>query len=1117
MSSDLQRRAEEMFVQAVEMPAGERTRFINQQCAGDDELHAEVSLLLKFADDTGDEFLNPAQIRELTIAGTGIAEPMPDEPRLPEGTKLGGYTIRGVLGAGGMGMVYLAEQERPKRTVALKVIRRGMGTSGILRRFEHEAEVLGRLHHPGIAQIYEAGTAIVNDLKQPFISMEYVKGPTLTAWAREKSLGTRDRLSLMADVCDAVHHAHQRGIIHRDLKPGNILVNEAAQPKILDFGVARAMHADIRVTTMRTSVGQLIGTLAYMSPEQVVGEPAEIDTRSDVYSLGVILYELLAEKLPHDLTSCSLPEAARTIRQDPPRRLSVVSKLFRGEIELIVSKALDKDKTRRYQSAAELGLDIRRYLAGDPIHARQDSAIYVLRKQFKRHKWSFAAAVIAVLCLIGFSIYAGIRERQQRALAIEAKTARVEAVRERDNAHAANKRLEDALLEAGIDRGRLEAAVGNLPLAEDHLWSAYFKNPESQRGKWALWDLHKRTPMLWTSVCEENPTSGTVLADGTQVLLGLRTGIIVAYDTTSGRELRRITGLGSPVLTLLSSPDSQHVFAGLANGRAAIVNHRDAQNAESIAFLGEAPIHIGGVYAACYNADGSLLATGGDKIVRTWDTTSRKMLKEWDAGTPSVGAIAINQAGNQLVSGQRVMNEGLVLRVWRLADGVLIKELNWPQVRAIASLSYSLDDKSLMLCARDGIAARMDLSTGALSPLTIVSNGGFVPPQSSRNGSHMMVAGGESVHILSMDPSIPPQIFGRFRGGIVAAGWVNPTSMIVASMDGAIRLVDTSPERGIQTVAGFRSWVFGADFSSDGELLAIAGDTEVRILKRKSLELVSRIVTIEISRQFTRSRCARFSSDAKVLYVGGIDGAIRVMDVQSGTILQTLASKLGEIYSLAISPDQKTLAVGHSSGVIALWDIPTLTLSKTLAKLPRRIEAMAFSSDGSRLISSGPLSAAQLWDVKTGAALEKLATASDTWNVAYNADFSQIFLTTYDGAIDVFDAHTLTRVESMVGHGRLIPGLAFSGDGKYFATCGEDGSVKLWDARTRRILVSFPENDGSALVGLAFDPSGRYLATTAARQRALIYDLHAMDDCIAGNVEYQRQRLKIGAAVPEKK
>ncbi len=360
MSSDLQRRAEEMFVQAVEMPEGERTRFINLQCAGDDELHAEVRLLLKFANDTGDEFLNPAQIRELTIAGTGIAEPMPDEPRLPAGTKLGGYTIRGVLGAGGMGMVYLAEQERPKRTVALKVIRRGMGTSGILRRFEHEAEVLGRLHHPGIAQIYEAGTAIVNDLKQPFISMEYVKGPTLTAYAKEKSLSTRDRLGLMADVCDAVHHAHQRGIIHRDLKPANILVNEAGQPKILDFGVARAMHADIRVTTMRTSVGQLIGTLAYMSPEQVVGEPAEIDTRSDVYSLGVILYELLAEKLPHDLTSCSLPEAARTIRQDQPRKLSVVSKLFRGEIELIVSKSLDKDKTRRYQSAADLGMDIRR-------------------------------------------------------------------------------------------------------------------------------------------------------------------------------------------------------------------------------------------------------------------------------------------------------------------------------------------------------------------------------------------------------------------------------------------------------------------------------------------------------------------------------------------------------------------------------------------------------------------------------------------------------------------------------------------------------------------------------------------------------------------------------------
>ncbi len=1110
-SSDLQRRAEEMFVQAVEMPAGERTRFINLQCAGDDELHAEVRLLLKFANDTGDKFLNPAEIRELTIAGTGIVEPMPDEPRLPTGTKLGGYTIRGVLGAGGMGMVYLAEQERPKRTVALKVIRRGMGTSGILRRFEHEAEVLGRLHHPGIAQIYEAGTAIVNDLKQPFISMEYVKGPTLTAYAKEKSLSTRDRLGLLADVCDAVHHAHQRGIIHRDLKPANILVNEVGQPKILDFGVARAMHNDIRVTTMRTSVGQLIGTLAYMSPEQVVGEPAEIDTRSDVYSLGVILYELLAEKLPHDLASCSLPEAARTIRQDPPRKLSVVSKLFRGEIEIIASKALDKEKTRRYQSAAELGQDIRRYLAGDPIHARQDSAMYVLRKQFKRHKWSFAAAVVAILCLVGFSIYAGISERQQRALASDAKSARIEAVQERDKATAANAKLEEALLEAGIDRGQLEAAVGNLPLAENHLWTAYFKNPLSQRMRWALWDLHKRTPMLWTQSCESGAASGVVTPDGTRVLLGLRGGVIVMYETVSGREIGRVKGLKGTINTLEVTADSRWVFAGMTNGRAALLDLNDP--AGNVIDLGDKPIHEGSVFAARFDASGKVLVTGGgDKMVRLWDVQTRQLLKEWDSGVAAIGAIAINDAGDQIATGPRLLNEGVSVRVWRLSDSVLLRELSWPQVRAVASMSFTLQDKALLLCARDGVAARADIATGAITPLSIVSNGGFVPPQKSRDSNRLMVGGGESIHLVTDDLKLPPQILGRFRGGLVTAGWVNASSIIVATLDGAIRLVDVTPQRGVKTLAAFRSWVFSVQFSPDGQRMAVAGDGEVHVVRADTLETVFRIKTTEFAKNIGRARSVCYSWDSKTIFAGCADGSIRIMDATSGSVLGSLLSKSGEVYSLALSPDDNTIAVGHASGLIELWDIKTATLTRTLAKQARRIEGLSFSKDGLRLVSSGPSSAAQVWDVATGEPREKLVTSGDSWNVAFNPANDLIFATTYEGTIDVFNAATGELVESMVGHGRLIPGLAFSSDGKYFATCGEDGTVKLWDAQTRRVLVSFAENDGYSLVGLAFDPSNRYLATTASRQLCMIYDLHAMNDCIKGNVEYQRQRLKLAPA-----
>ncbi|MCH8315864.1 MAG: serine/threonine protein kinase, partial [Planctomycetes bacterium] len=240
------------------------------------------------------------------------------------GQLIGRYKVVRVLGEGGMGTVFLAEQDKPTRLVALKVIRPGVASANLLRRFEHESQVLGKLQHPGIAQIYEAGTADTGEGAQPYFVMEYVRGRSLLEYAQGSQLGTRQRLELLAKICDAVQHAHQKGIIHRDLKPGNILVTEEGQPKILDFGVARATDADIQATTIQTDVGQLVGTIPYMSPEQAGGDVTELDTRSDVYALGVLGYELLAGRLPYDLKDKMIHEAVRVIREDDPTPLSSI-------------------------------------------------------------------------------------------------------------------------------------------------------------------------------------------------------------------------------------------------------------------------------------------------------------------------------------------------------------------------------------------------------------------------------------------------------------------------------------------------------------------------------------------------------------------------------------------------------------------------------------------------------------------------------------------------------------------------------------------------------------------------------------------------------------------------
>jgi serine/threonine protein kinase len=364
---------------------------------------------------------------------------LPSEPSRESAVAvhIGHYRIIRILGEGGMGTVYEAEQDQPRRRVALKVIKASLAGPDLLRRFEQESQALGRLHHPGIAQIYEAGSAETPSGRQPFFAMELIHGLPLTQYANKRKLDIHQRLLLMIQVCDAVQHAHQRGIIHRDLKPGNIVVEETGQPKILDFGLARATDSDAEATR-QTDVGQILGTLAYMSPEQVMADPLALDTRSDVYALGVILYELLAGKLPYQL-SRQLPQAIRIIQETDPNPLSSVSRVFRGDIETIVTKALEKDKNRRYASAADLSGDMRRYLDDQPIMAKPASTSYQLKKFTRRHK-ALVTGVAAVFLALVLGVIASTSE------AVRARKAERKAQQQTEIARAVNDFLQKDLL-----------------------------------------------------------------------------------------------------------------------------------------------------------------------------------------------------------------------------------------------------------------------------------------------------------------------------------------------------------------------------------------------------------------------------------------------------------------------------------------------------------------------------------------------------------------------------------------------------------------------------------------------------------------------------------------------
>lgn len=1038
---------DQILEEALALHPAEQRAFLARACANDAELRGEIERLLRLDRDMRTDFLAPAgAVQPISAATEGATVAVPElangdlsfEEAITPDLTFDRYRILRVIGEGGMGKVYLAEQTQPvRRTVALKIIRPGMHSKDVIARFETERQVLAMMDHPNIAKVLDAGST---NSGQPYFVMELVDGPPITDYSDDHRLTIRERLNLFIPVCRAVQHAHQKGIIHRDIKPSNILVptyDGRPVPKVIDFGIAKATEQTAAQGALVTRMGAIVGTFAYMSPEQADSGSRDVDTRSDVYSLGAVLYELLTGATPIEidhLIQAGYLEMVRRIREEEPpppssrlvgttggrnaiaeRRKTDPNSLERtvhGDLDWIVMRALEKDPARRYATANGFLRDLERYLNGEPVEAGPVSAAYRFQKFIGKHR-VLLATVSAFLALLVVSASVSIwqavranRERDRAVAALHVATAEKLAIPAMESLSTDPER--SILLAMHAVNATTQFHEPPTPAAEGALHAAIL----SSRIRAVLRGHTQDVRALAFS------------RDGTHIVTGGDDGLIKIWEAATGRELLSFRGRGA-VSGVAFSPDGTRIATANPDRTATIWNA--ATGAEVLSFHGH---EHSAVTAVAFNPDGTLLATSSlDRTARLWDTATGRAIRVFRGHAGGVWCVAFSPDWKRLATA----SEDGTARVWDTSSGRPLITLRGHQ-RPVVSVAFDRDGKRIATGSADRTAKVWDVES-ARALLTVTDETSVTWVSFSPDGRWLATAGSQ------------PKIW----------DWQNGRQLFAF------------PDRAMSKLA----------FDSEGRRLAVATPTHaVNVystgpgveIKVAAMETgAGEVLTPDITRLVSVSR----------------EGA-KVWDVASGRLLLTIPSPGEPISDVKFSPDGSRLAISSYDGTARVYDLSGRELI-IFRGHQDKATGVVFSPDGRRIATSSADKTARLWDVSTGRQLTTLSGhQGSVVDVAFSPDGNRIATASNDGTAKIWDATGGKLLSTLVAHRAGVWTVLFSPDGERLATLGWDrprpttgngfcDTVRVWSvaAGTEQFAIH------SSTIAIAFSPDGSRLATGA--------------------------------------